>query len=79
MIGAYTLRASVLVMLCCDRGPFYRTAAVTAGFDAEKSLTSQVGGYAVFECPLPANGYRSGPHVVKWIKDVSAFLVFVEI
>lgn len=57
-------------MLCGDRG--YYATQTTAAVIATKSLTSQVGGYAVFECPIPTQ-YKGYPHVVQWTKEVSVF------
>lgn len=48
------------------------TAAAVAAHDVSDSVKSQVGGYAVFECPVPrrvVDGVR--PFVTRWTKDVS--------
>lgn len=43
-------------------------------------LTSQVGGYVLFECPVQQHDVAGGVSrpiaVVKWTKDVSALLLF---
>lgn len=68
MLGVLLLRLSVAAALC------YRCGGQAAG-DGSSSSSSQVGGYALFECPVQAlrpsahDGRR--PLVVRWTKDVS--------
>lgn len=72
MFGLLVLHVLSAAALLCDR-------CGCAGQTAEVStLTSQVGGYAIFECPVepqPRFDHDGGPRrlaAVRWTKDVSA-------